>query len=249
MKQCIEKELDAFINSYCEKNSLTRIWKTPIIKYADAQSPGMLRLKEIISPQHALPQDFLPEATVVLSYFLPFQEEIAKSNIAGQEASATWANAYLTTNTMAAHLNEHLKKWIEANGYQAEIPKEAAAFRKELLISAWSQRHIAYLAGHGTFGMNNLLISDVGSCGRYFSLITTLPVTPDTPVAKERCLYKKNGTCGICLKRCFSGALQASGFDRHKCYATCQVNEAKYPGASVCGKCVVGLPCSFNGLL
>lgn len=248
MKQRIEKELDAFIDSYCEKNSLKRIWKTPIIKYADAKNPNMLRLKELISPSHYLPQDFLPEATTVLSYFLPFQEQIGASNVSGEAASSTWANAYTATNSMAVYLNLQLKRFIEQNGFQAAIPQNTS-YRDGMLISDWSQRHIAYFAGHGTFGINNMLISDVGSCGRYFSIITSLPVAPGTPVTQERCLYKKNGTCGICLARCFSGALTKDGFDRRKCYDACQKNEAKYPGASVCGKCVVGLPCSFNGLL
>lgn len=247
MKQRIQNELEKWIDSYCEENHCLHIWKTPIIKYADAASTDMMRLKEIVSPSHNVPQDFLPSATVVLSYFLPFKKEIAESNISGETASATWANAYNTTNAMAVYLNLHLKEFIEQHGFKAEIPQNTG-YRDGVLMSDWSQRHIAYLAGHGTFGKNNLLISDIGSCGRYFSVVTSLPVIPDAPVTKERCLYKKNGTCGLCIKRCFAGALTAEGFDRHKCYTSCLKNEALFPGAGVCGKCAVGLPCSFHGL-
>ena len=112
--------------------------------------------------------------------------------------------------------------------------------------SRWSQRHVAYLAGHGTFGINNMLISDVGSVGRYFSLVTAMDIEPDLPVREERCLWKQDGSCGLCVKRCVAGALTETGFDRFRCLEQCLVNMERYPGADVCGKCTVELPCSYE---
>lgn len=61
---------------------------------------------------------------------------------------------------------------------------------KEHIYSNWSQRHVGYIAGLGTFGLNNMLITDQGTCGRFYSLITNLPVEPDQPLQEERCLWK-----------------------------------------------------------
>ena len=36
------------------------------------------------------------------------------------------------------------------------------------------------------------------------------------------------------------------GFDRFKCLRQCLKNMARYPGADVCGKCIVELPCSYG---
>lgn len=57
----------------------------------------MLRysIKEIVSPSHALPNDLLPEAKTVVAYFIPFDDEIVKSNIEGRECSKIWAQAYI----------------------------------------------------------------------------------------------------------------------------------------------------------
>ncbi len=245
IKNRMESEVSSFIQHYCEENGLENIWKEPIIKYADAKNPMFQQFNQIVTEHHYIPEDFLPGATNVLSYFLPFQDEVAKSNVGGKESSALWANAYLITNKLAIHLNEHLTKMIHQLGYLAAIPTNIG-FSKEELMSRWSQRHIAYLAGHGTFGLNNMLISEKGCAGRYFSIVTTLPVELDSIIKEERCLYKRTGTCKACVKKCPTGALTENGFDRFLCYTMCLENKKKYDHADVCGKCVVGLPCTFK---
>jgi epoxyqueuosine reductase QueG len=91
--------------------------------------------------------------------------------------------------------------------------------------------------------MEKLLMS---ADGRYFSVITTLPLTPDPVITEERCLFKRDVSCGLCVKRCPANALTEEGFDRFRCLERCLVNDALYPGADVCGKCAVSLPCSHE---
>ena len=144
-------------------------------------------------------------------------------------------------------INEQLVHHIRQElGYNAAVPVDAGMISMEEPRSRWSQRHVAYLAGHGSFGKNNMLISDKGSVGRYFSVVTALNVTPDVPVLQERCLWKQDGSCGLCMSRCHAGALTEAGFDRFRCLEQCLVNMKRYPGADVCGKCTVELPCSYQ---
>ena len=129
-------------------------------------------------------------------------------------------------------------------------------------MSDWSQRHIAYAAGLGTFGLNNMLITKKGCCGRYSTLITNLDIKPDRPLEQELCLYKRKLKCQICVNNCPIGALTAEGYDRQKCYYLCKKNAEVYTdfgssyltedgdkansdGSEVCGKCVTGSPCAF----
>lgn len=245
MKQELCANIDGYIDTYCADNQLQRLWRKPIAGYADANHPEVQRLKTLVGKEHFLPEDFLPEAKTIVSYFLPFLKEIADSNIAGDDASSTWANAYITTNTMAIHINRHIVSVVEKWGYRAAIP-ENIGFTAEKLKSPWSQRHVARIAGLGTFGINNMLITKEGCCGRFFSVVTDLPVAPDPVETEERCLNKNRGTCGICVKRCVGDAFSGDSFDRFKCYEVCEKNAAVYPGAAVCGKCDVGLPCSFH---
>ena len=247
MRQMIEEKIRQLICQYCNVKNLPVIWKDPIVRFADAGHPRFPQLREIVDPEHHLPEDYLPEAKNVLSWFLPFEPELGRNNLSGDLSSSQWADAYLVTNEMAAWINGQLVAYIQNElDADAAIPADAGMISMENPRSRWSQRHVAYLAGHGTFGMNNMLISDVGSVGRYFSLVTTLNVVPDVPIALERCLWKRTGTCGLCMKRCQVGALTEAGFDRFKCLEQCLVNMRNYPGADVCGKCTVELPCSYG---
>jgi ferredoxin len=101
-----------------------------------------------------------------------------------------------------------------------------------------------------------MLITDRGCCGRFGSLVTDLPPPPEglktgmVPVgtAGERCLYKRKGGCGLCRKKCPAGAYAVDGtFNRKACYGQCLKNAEIFRDiglADVCGKCLVGLPCS-----
>ena len=243
----MEEKIWQLIIEYCQDRSLPILWRKPIVRFADAADPGFARLRQIVDSGHHVPQDYLSEAKTVLSWFLPFLPEVGNNNLPGQLCSAQWADAYLVTNEMAVWINEQLVQFLKAEcGVCAAVPTDAGMIGMDNPRSRWSQRHVACLAGHGTFGKNNMLISDSGSVGRYFSVVTALDVLPDTPVAEERCLWKRDGSCGLCIKRCPVNALTEGGFDRFKCLDQCLKNMARFPGADVCGKCTVELPCSYQ---
>ena len=247
MRQKMEEIIWQLVTQYCKDRNKTIIWEKPVVRFADAAHPGFVQLRQIVTPDHHVPQDYLQEAKNVLSWFLPFRRELAKENAAGELSGASWADAYLVTNEMASWINEQLVHHIRQElGCNAAVPVDAGMISMEEPRSRWSQRHVAYLAGHGSFGKNNMLISDKGSVGRYFSVVTALDVTPDAPVLQERCLWKQDGSCGLCMRRCHAGALTEAGFDRFRCLEQCLVNMKRYPGADVCGKCTVELPCSYR---
>ena len=243
----MEEKIWQLIHRYCKEMSLPILWRKPLVRFADAADSGFAQLREAVVPNHHLPGDYLEDAKSVLSWFLPFLPELGKDNDMDELSSPRWAQSYLVTNEMAAWVNEQLVCFIrEELGADAAVPTDAGMIGIDNPRSRWSQRHVAYLAGHGTFGKNNMLISDAGSVGRYFSVITSLPVKPDIPVEEERCLWKRDGSCGLCIKRCAVGALTESYFDRFKCLEQCLINMERYPGADVCGKCTVELPCSYK---
>ena len=246
MRKMFEECILASIADHIRENGLEDIWERPIIRFAAADDPGFILLKNTVTPGHHLPEDHLPGAKSVISWFLPFKKSLADGNLAGLNASPEWAKAYLDTNRMASYVNGRMIEYIRTLGHDAAQPKNAGMISKDEPQSRWSQRHAAYLAGHGTFGLNNMLISDAGSTGRYFSVVTTMPLDPDPVITEERCLFKKDGSCGLCAKRCPANALTEEGFDRFRCLERCLVNDALYPGADVCGKCAVSLPCSHG---
>ena len=246
MKEKIQLKLNELIDLYCEEAGIKSLWQEPVIKYGDVNNPLFDKLKELVDPNHYHPLDYLPGGTLVLSYFLSFKKEVAESNVDGKLISEPWALAYEHSNKMSAYINEELCKYIKSIGYDACPPRDAGMISDGNPRSRWSQRHVAYVCGHGTFGLNNMLISDKGCVGRYYSVVTSLPIEADPVVTEERCLYKKSGSCKLCVKRCVADALTVGEFRRLKCLDQCNINEETYPAAGACGKCVVGLPCSFR---
>lgn len=230
-------------------------WGTPLIGFADARDEGFQKLKNELIPGHLLPEEILQRPTVVISYFLPFLPETTDSNRGEGLASFDWARAYEETNSLLGKIGLLLVERLQQAGFHAELPEAASHFDRERLVSAWSQRHIAVMAGLGTFGLNNMLLTDAGCSGRLGSVVTDAPFAPDTPLQQERCLFKKNGSCGKCADACPAGALLRTGYDRQKCFAQCLKNAERYTdlgssyagnsaGSEVCGKCIAGMPCA-----
>lgn len=246
MKDYLEKKLNEFVDDYQKSAGQGRFYREALLGFADVNSPVIRTLQETTFENHSMPEDHLAGATAVLAYFLPYNEEVAESNvgIADNSTSRLWSEAYDYSDGITAAIRPFLIAEIEKLGYHAAAP-QGISMNETQLKSAWSHRHMAYAAGLGTFGINNMLITESGCCGRYDSIVTDLPVNPGRPIKDEYCLYKKNGTCAVCVKNCFSGALKVDGFDRFKCYETCLKNVPLY-GQDVCGKCTTGIPCAYR---
>ena len=58
----------------------TRIFQSPLIGVASAKDPLFLKLKEAVAPHHISPEEWLPSAQSIISFFLPFTEAITASN-------------------------------------------------------------------------------------------------------------------------------------------------------------------------
>lgn len=236
-----------YVKSYPVIKGTTARWEEPLIAYANAEDPRFLRLKEIISPTHVLPTDLLENAKSVIAYFLPFVENITRGNIVGRESSKEWAVTYIETNQLILDVNRHISGELAKEGYETAIIPATHNFDEKKLISDWSHRHVAQIAGLGNFGLNNMLITEKGCSGRIGSMVTNLALEPGLGGDREYCLFKYNGSCRKCVERCVNEALFTGSYDRWKCYEICLHNDRIYPDigvADVCGKCLVAVPCA-----
>ncbi|WP_048059174.1 epoxyqueuosine reductase [Methanococcus vannielii] len=249
MEQIIRDLIVNFVKNYPLENNTKTAWKKPIVGYSDAENPEFIKLKEIISKEHLTPQEILPTSKSVVCYFLPFAENIVKSNDFSGIASKEWAKAYVETNNMIKNLNSYLSVELGKFGHVcAKIPP-THNFDTEKLISNWSHRHVAYISGLGTFGINNMLITEKGCSGRIGSIVTDIKLIPTEKPCYEYCLYKYNYSCGVCIEKCEKGALKINKFNRKECYKACLLNAKIYEKigiSDVCGKCLSNIPCSFE---
>lgn len=238
-----------FVKKYPLRNRTKIKWREPLVAYAKADDKMFLQLKEVVSVSHALPEDLMDDAATVIVYFIPFRKELARTNAVGQSASKEWAEAYIDTNQLISDLNNYINKIIVKSGYKTSSIPATHNFDQDSLLSDWSHRHIGFIAGLGKFGLNNMLITEKGCCGRIGSIITNLHIAPTERKEGEYCLYKAKGVCKICVLKCVNQALQLDSYDRHLCYEMCLSNDRKYNGlekTDVCGKCLIDLPCSFT---
>ncbi len=246
-------DMESLIKGYIQNYSITKTvqtkWQEPLIAYADAKDQLFYQYKEVISATHVTPDELLEDAKTVIAYFIPFHKDIAKSNVEGSESSRVWAIAYIETNQLIFDLNEYIKFELEKAGYKAVINTKYQQFDRTRLISDWSQRHAAFVAGLGKFGLNNMFITQKGCAGRIGTIVTNMAFTPTKREEAEYCLYKTKKICKKCVSRCVNGALTENDFDRHKCHEMCVKNakiHEEVGRAEICGKCLVGVPCSFE---
>ncbi|MBQ2764535.1 MAG: epoxyqueuosine reductase [Firmicutes bacterium] len=242
-----------FVIHYQEKNQTETSWRKPVVGFADANSPLFAELKEIIAPSHALPQDIISGAKTVITFFLPFGKEVIESNIPEEESSRSWDIANIETNKLIIDINQMLYDHITAKGFHSSQLPPTYNYNEEKLISDWSHKSAAYISGIGTFGVHHLLITEQGCCGRIGSVITDMDMEHTAPLNKELCLYKANGSCKKCEKRCVNNAIcideNGIHYDRYKCNE--QIYDKIVPvypqgTGDACGKCMCGVPCAFE---
>jgi len=247
MKDKISNEIQRFVADFEKRDGIKSRWKTPLVGFASTMDPMFDMLKEVAVPEHLHPRDILADCKTLIAYFLPFQDWIPESNIGKLESSEEWARAYVETNILIGEINDFLIGWLTGMGHETKKLNPSLNMDYENLVSVWSNRHVAYVAGLGTFGMNNMLITENGCCGRLGNVVTSLELEADKRTGKENCLYKYDGSCTACIDNCVNDSLNLDEFDRFKCYEMLLANGEKYEylgDASVCGKCLVGLPCS-----
>jgi len=219
------------------------IYAAPLFAVADALDPLWARLKdaEVVGPGHLAPDEWLPGARSVLSYFLPYSAQVRRANRGKGEAATEWIYAQWEGAKFNAALEAFLVETFRAAGAGAVGPMLDPRYRTADLRCNWSERHAAFIAGLGAFGLSHALITPLGAAGRFGSVITDARLDPTPrayPVRNESC-----ATCGICIGRCPCRAISASGKDHRACLAYEDETLARYSPRYGCGKCMTGVPC------
>lgn len=248
-------ELAEFITSticreVAEAGTITG-YRDPLVGFAAADDPRFPDLRRVAEPTHMLPQDLVPDARSVISFFLPFDYGVVEANAQHQEKVAhEWAEAYVETNALIGRITTHLTESLAERGIRATAEPATHNFDPISLVSRWSHKSIAVIAGLGSFGLHHMVITDSGCAGRFGSLVINaeLPISPPRD-PKERCLYFHDGSCLECILRCPVDALDERGYiDKQRCYRHLLGVSREYQYlalADVCGKCAIG-PCSFE---
>lgn len=242
-----------------------RLYDEPLVGFAAADDPLFtveFKKKGVVHPDYLAPEEWLPGARTVVSYFLPFTQEVRESNRGRvdepyepglpQRCSALWLHGRIEGQAFMGHISEKLRQFMLSAGCGCVCPAISENFRMlEPFVSNWSERHAAYAAGLGTFSLSKGLITEKGMAGRFGSFITTAEFEPDPrPYSQpfEYCIM-----CGACMARCPSGAIDATkgcidGKDHGVCHSYVKDGWLPPHGPNRvvrygCGKCQVAVPC------
>ena len=248
MHEEITHLLKEFIADYKVINNIKTEWREALIAFANAKDPLFLQLKQVVNEDHKLPHELLKQAESVISFFIPFNDEVVFSNSNGVNASREWAIAYVETNKLITDLTRFLANFLEEKHYTCYEVPPTHNFDTNKLKRYWSHKHAAYIAGLGKFGLHKMLITEKGCCGRLGSLITSAKLDTTERINDEFCLYFQDGSCTQCVEKCTFDALHLDSFERHKCYEICLKNGRLYSKigkSDMCGKCACGVPCSL----
>jgi epoxyqueuosine reductase len=267
IRETIERFMDSPVNTLANTAN-DKAFDRPLVGFARGDDPIFEQLKTDIGAFYMTPLEAFetaypgsgvkPEELTVISWILPQTAQTKTSNRKQDRyPSERWARAKKFGVPANIKLQNHLVKTLEDAGYPAVAPCLLPLWsehksEKYGYASKWSERHTAYAAGLGTFGLCDGLITPVGKAMRCGSLVARISVTPtERPYGKhtEYCLFLTDGTCGICMKRCPVGAITENGHNKQICRAhldgiCTEYARTKYGlEINVCGLCQTGVPC------
>ena len=240
----IVQEEDAISQDTCG----LKIYESLVFAFGASNDPLFFKLKEpgVIGPHFMLPQDWLPGAKTVISFFLSFTEAVKRSNVLDPaRPSPQWLHARIEGQELIRQLCLFLKSNLESSGCKAVVPLTDPRFWSKSnpdYTSNWSERHVAYICGLGTFGLSKGIITKVGMAGRLGSIITDSEFSYDARPYKDP--YEYCIRCGCCADRCPAHAISLQEGKLHPpCSAFVDETHKTYYPRYGCGKCQVAVPC------
>jgi epoxyqueuosine reductase len=278
--------LEHLIKNFIKENEQNRrtqldqgvYWEEPLVGFASGMDPLFFEYKNLIGSFHLTPREIMAaalkekgrglllseiEQISVISWILPVAEDTRKSNRKEQQfPSKLWTYTKDFGEVCNASLRRHVVGFLEDLGYVAVAPVVSPTFQylrdeKVGWASPWSERHVAYACGLGTFSLNDGLITPKGMAIRIGSVVTLLKLAPSERKyrhPKENCLLFRNEECGKCIRRCPAGAITEKGHDKDKCWEYINSEPLKAKRSeyglenppSACGLCQTGVPCEFE---
>lgn len=225
------------------------------------------KIKDTI-PDHLGPYDFCAlnnwppdkgDASVV-SIAVYFKKCIVEENSRQQtHPSHSWYQVIYHLENFIKYFSTQISCYVDSMKHSAIFPKETALYKvyreNNIKYANWSERHVAYACGLGSFGLHGALITDRGCTHHLMSFIVNTgfgAYSIPQELYYENCLYLNEHTCGKCMTRCPVNSITEKGH----CVRTCLGHESvvnkkrakEIYGIEIeaCGLCMSGVPCSLR---
>jgi len=223
----------------CEKLQIPLVGFAPVSRWKNPPAELPNKFNEWI-PEEFWPQSIYPEAKTVIVIGLPVQLPILET-----APSIYYHELYKTVNAALDSKAYELSNFLIFRGYPSiYLPRDAYGDIDVLLekpFAFFSHKHAAYLAGLGSFGQNNVLLTpEYGPRVRFTSIFTTAKIEGD-PIKNESLCTK----CLACVNECPVNAIKKEGdfpppVDKIKCAQRSKKLRKEY--RSPCGICIKVCP-------
>ena len=191
-------------------------------------------------PPEFWPQSIYPEAKTVVVIGLPVQLPIVET-----APSIYYHDLYKTVNNALDLKAYELSNFLTHRGYPSiYIPRDCYGDIDVLLerpYAFFSHKHAAYLAGLGSFGQSNVILTpEYGPRVRFTSIFTTAEIEGDLIKNKSLCTR-----CLECVRECPVNAIRKEGnfpppMDKITCARRSKKLRDEY--RSPCGICIKVCP-------
>jgi epoxyqueuosine reductase len=207
-------------------------WKEPPEELPNILSPWI--------PEDFWPQSIYPEAKTVIVIGLPVSLPIVET-----APSIYYHELYRTVNSMLDSKAYEIANFLNEKGFSSiYLPRDGYGDIKILIgkpFAFFSHKHAAYLAGLGSFGHNNVLLTpQYGPRVRFTSIFTSAEIKPDPIKIHDLCIH-----CLLCAKNCPVGAIPQKGiFPPAVDKKSCAIRSAQLRDEfrSPCGICIKVCP-------
>lgn len=270
-----EEWINCLIHDFISASPINKIqnktdepaWDSALVGFSSGTDPIWQQYKEYVGAFHWTPWEVFnqhrPEENVsaeqltVISWVLPQRKLVRESNRKNSKyPSEEWARIRVYGEAFNVALRNHVVASLEKEGHAAVAPMLVPNWtivnsERFSYASSWSERHAAYAAGLGTFGLCDGLITARGKAMRAGSVVARISIKPTPRPYSDHhayCLFFTDGTCGKCIDRCPARAITEAGHDKEKCREHLARSREyvkrtyEFEGYG-CGLCQVGVPC------
>ena len=258
------KTIEDVVNHLYEATGASTFFEPPVVKIASADDHWFTDFKTVIDPSHWTPQEALnllyPDATAktVISICCPNSQAAREGNRKETERPCElWARIRSFGDQALQNIRNQLARWLQEHGVAAVAPFQQDDYKLAVtnLRSRWSERHVAFVAGMGTFGLSGGLITEHGIAHRLASVVTSLELPVDVrPYGDDITAWCTK--CGACRRRCPAGSIgnTLAERDKTKCKEYQMKNIASTRSdtygwmdfAIGCGLCQTAVPCEYK---
>lgn len=227
------------LNLLPEEYGGIQIFAKPLVGISQGDDYIFRKFKEVVGPEHLTPAEMwiqsgfpaeerLETRLRVVSVVFPYASQIreaGKKN--GQNIpSEICCVAYNFSSPFKNAVLRETLRFFREQGFRAISGIQSEAFKYVTkqdpfrTYSNWSERHVAFAAGLGTFSLHEALITEKGCNVMIASVITDAPLETTVRISDEpyaNCLYLTHKVCGKCMVRCPAGAITGKGHDKLKC--------------------------------